>query len=83
MTAIHPVQAVKLHTAQAAVPVIQTAGGAAPTVHGTATRHGAGAAVIRGIQALPTGAATGKKEREKIWKQKKKRLLYFPHSATS
>ena len=39
----------------------QAVGGAqVPTAHGTMIRHGAGAVLIRGIQAQPTGAATGK-----------------------
>ena len=53
-------KAVIILTVRAALTAQAAGGQAAPTVRGTATRHGAGAVLIRGIQALPTGAATGK-----------------------
>ena len=56
VTIIHTVQ-----TQAAALKLLPTVGGAqVPTVHGTTIRHGAGAVLIPGIQAQPTGAATGK-----------------------
>ena len=60
----------------------QAVGGAqVPTAHGTMIRHGAGAVLIRGIQAQPTGAATGKNGEKYGYKRKKDSRTFhtLPH----
>ena len=74
-----------IHTVRiltADLKLLPTVGGAqVPTVHGTAIRHGAGAVLIPGIQAQPTGAATGKDGEKYGYKRKKDSCTFhtLPH----